>query len=132
MHFDAFDRYHEKESFLHKLDPRVKIPVTVLFIVSNALLPDGAWLAFILAWLFVLVVNLIAILAIDFTLKRSVIAFPFALIAITVLFSVPGKSVATFQLLMWEVIIADTGFLRFISILMRSWISVQIAILLVV
>src|SRR5690606_15220474 len=125
------DRYHEKESFLHKLDPRVKILVTVLFIVSNALLPDGAWLAFILAWLFVLVANLISNLGIGFTLKRSIIAFPFALIAITVLFSIPGKSLATFQLLMWEFTITDAGLLRFISILIRSWISVQFAILLV-
>ena len=57
MHFDAFDRYHEKESFLHRLDPRVKTLVTVIFIVSNALLPDGAWLAFGFAWLFLVLVT---------------------------------------------------------------------------
>ena len=44
MHFDAFDRYHEAESFLHRLDPRVKVVATVAFILSNALLPDGAWI----------------------------------------------------------------------------------------
>ena len=58
MHFDAFDRYHEKESPLHRLDPRVKTIVTIIFIVSNALLPDGAWLAFAAAWLFLLGMNL--------------------------------------------------------------------------
>ena len=46
MHADAFDRFHEADSRLHHLDPRVKVVVTVLFILSNALLPDGAWAAF--------------------------------------------------------------------------------------
>jgi cobalt/nickel transport system permease protein len=131
MHFDAFDRYHEKESFLHKLDPRVKVLVTVIFIVSNALLPDGAWLAFILAWVFLLVINLMSKLGLGFTLKRSIIALPFALIAITVLFSIPGEPLTTFNFLSWQLTITDAGFLRFISILIRSWLSVQMAILLV-
>ena len=91
MHFDAFDRYHETESFLHRLDPRVKVVVTVVFILSNALLPDGAWSAFGLSWLFLLLANLLSRLGIGFTFKRSFVALPFALVAITVLFSIPGK-----------------------------------------
>lgn len=131
MHFDAFDRYHEKESFLHRLDPRVKTLVTVIFIVSNALLPDGAWLAFICAWLFLLACNLISKLGFGYTLKRSIIALPFALIAVTVLFSIPGEPFFSFRFLMWDLTITDAGFLRFVSILIRSWLSVQMAILLV-
>ena len=131
MHFDAFDRYHEKESFVHHLDPRVKVVVTIVFIVSNALLPDGAWFAFILALLFLLAANVFSKLGIGYTLKRSIIALPFALIAITVLFSIPGKALFTFQLFTWNLTITDMGFLRFVSILIRSWLSVQMAILLV-
>lgn len=131
MHFDAFDRYHEKESFLHKLDPRVKVLVTIIFIVSNALLPDGAWIAFLFAWLFVITANFLSKLGLGYTLKRSIIALPFALIAITVLFSIPGKPLTTFNFLMWELSITDAGLLRFVSILIRSWLSIQLAILLV-
>ena len=86
MHFDAFDRYHDHDSFIHRLDPRVKVVVTVVFIVSNALLPDGAWFAFGFAWLFLLLCNLLSKLGYAYTLKRSIIALPFAFIAITVLF----------------------------------------------
>ena len=50
MHSDAFDRYHHGHSPLHRLDPRIKVVVTIAFILSNALLPDGAWIAFGLAW----------------------------------------------------------------------------------
>ena len=74
MHFDAFDRYHETDSFLHRLDPRVKVVVTVVFILSNALLPDGAWIAFGFSWLFLLLANLLSRLGIGFTFKRSLVA----------------------------------------------------------
>jgi cobalt/nickel transport system permease protein len=131
MHFDAFDRYHEKESFLHHLDPRVKVVVAILFIVSNALLPDGVWIAFVFAWVFVLAANAASKLGLGYTLKRSLLALPFALIAITVLFTMPGKPVFEFKFLMWNMIVTDAGLLRFVSILIRSWLSVQMAILLV-
>jgi len=131
MHFDAFDRYQESESFLHRLDPRVKVALTVAFILSNALLPDGAWIAFGFSWLFLLLANVFSNLGIGFTFKRSLVALPFALIAITVLFSMPGKPLTSFHFLMWDFTITDVGMLRFISILIRSWLSVQMAILLV-
>src|SRR5215208_2434530 len=131
MHFDAFDRYHESESFLHRLDPRVKVVVTVAFILSNALLPDGAWIAFGLSWLFLLLANYLSNLGIGFTFKRSLVALPFALIAVTLLFSMPGKPLTSFHFLFWDLTITDVGLLRFVSILIRSWLSVQMAILLV-
>lgn len=131
MHSDAFDRYHHTESFVHRLDPRVKVVVTIAFILSNALLPDGAWMAFGLSWLFLLVANVLSNLGITFTLKRSFVALPFALVAITVLFSIPGNPLSTFHFLFWDLTITDAGLLRFESILIRSWLSVQMAILLV-
>jgi cobalt/nickel transport system permease protein len=131
MNFDAFDRYHETDSFIHRLDPRVKVVVTFAFILSNALLPDGAWIAFGLAWLVLLSANISSRLGITFTLKRSFVALPFALVAITVLFSVTGEPLASFRFLIWDLTITDVGLLRFISILIRSWLSVQMAILLV-
>ena len=131
MHFDAFDRYHETESFIHHLDPRVKVVVTIAFILSNALLPDGAWAAFTVSWLFLLFVNALSSLGITFTFKRSFVALPFALVAITVLFSIPGKTLSAFHFLFWDLIITDMGLLRFASIIVRSWLSVQMAIMLV-
>ena len=131
MHSDAFDRYHHGHSLIHNLDPRIKVVVTVAFIVSNALLPDGAWVAFVLAWFLVLLANAFSGLGIGFTFRRSFIALPFALAAITVLFSIPGEPLFTFRLLMSNLTITDAGLLRFVSIVIRSWLSVQMAILLV-
>ena len=131
MHSDAFDRYHETESFIHRLDPRVKVSVTLAFILSNALLPDGAWMAFSFSWLFLLFANAISKIGLGFTFKRSFVALPFALIAITVLVSVPGEPLTSFRFLTWDLTITDAGLLRFVSIVIRSWLSVQMAILLV-
>ena len=131
MHFDAFDRYHEKESFIHRLDPRVKVVVTIVFIVSNALLPDGAWMAFVFAWMFLIAANLLSLLGVAYTFKRSLVALPFALIAVTVLFSVHGRELFSFHILSSKFIVTDMGLLRFVSIIIRSWLSVQMAILLV-
>lgn len=131
MHSDAFDRYHHAHSPIHNLDPRVKVLVTIAFILSNALLPDGAWMAFLLAWVFVLIANVFSGLGVGFTFRRSFIALPFALAAVTVLFSIPGEPVSSFRFLMWDFTVTDAGFLRFISIVIRSWLSVQMAILLV-
>jgi cobalt/nickel transport system permease protein len=131
MHSDAFDRYHHGHSLIHDLDPRIKVLVTVAYIVSNALLPDGAWIAFLFAFAFLLLANALSGLGLGFTFRRSFIVLPFALIAITVLFSIPGSPVFQFKLWMWNFVITDAGLLRFVSIVIRSWLSVQMAILLV-
>jgi cobalt/nickel transport system permease protein len=131
MHSDLFDRYHAAESPLHRLDPRVKVLVTVGFILSIVLLPDGAWIAFLIAWGFILIASLLSRLGLDFTFRRSFIALPFALVAVTAIFNVPGDPVRTWQIGSLELTATVEGLVRFASIVIRSWLSVQAAILLV-
>jgi cobalt/nickel transport system permease protein len=131
MHADAFDRFHEAESRLHRLDPRVKVVVTVLFILSNALLPDGAWSAYGLSWITLLWAAHLSSLGVDFTFRRSFIALPFALAAVSAIFSPLGKPLAEWTLGPFTLIPTDYGLIKFGSILLRSWLSVQAAILLV-
>ena len=131
MHADAFDRFHEAESRLHRLDPRVKVVVTVLFILSNALLPDGAWAAFGLSWIVLLWANHLSNLGVDFSFRRSFIALPFALAAISAIFSPLGTPLANWSFGPLTLIPTDYGLIKFGSILLRSWLSVQAAILLV-
>lgn len=131
MHFHVFDHYQEQSSIIHRLNPRVKVLAAVGFILSNALLPDGAWAAFLLSWLFLLGVNRLSNLGLAYSIRRSAIVLPFVLIAITVLFSVPGNPLLSLSVFMREVTITDMGLLRFVSILIRSWLSIQMAIVLV-
>lgn len=131
MHAHAFDQFHFQESLIHRLDPRVKILITVGFILSNAIMPDGSWLAFALAWLVLLFANELSGLGIWFTLKRSFVALPFALVAVSAIFSPLGEPLAEWNLGFITLTPTDFGVIRFFSILIRSWLSVQMAILLV-
>ncbi len=131
LHADLFDRYQARDSRIHRLDPRVKVLVTVLYTLSNALLPDGAWLAFGAAWLVVLTANDLSGLGLGYTLRRSFLALPFALAAVSALFSPLGEPLTSGRFLWLNLTITDFGVVRFISILIRAWLSVQMAILLV-
>jgi cobalt/nickel transport system permease protein len=131
MHVDLIDQYHHLESRVHELDPRVKVLIAVAFILSNAILPDGSWLAFALAWFALLLANELSDLGLGFTLKRSLIALPFALVAVSAIFSPNGEPLAVWDLGFAKLVPTDAGLIRFISIMLRSWLSVQMAILLV-
>lgn len=131
MLHSALDRYRDRTSPIHDLDPRVKVVVTLLAIFSVLSLPDGAWGTYFLTWCAVLAVALVAQLGIGFVLSRSLVALPFALVAITLVFTLPGRTLFTLHLGVWEISASDVGLVRFISILTRSWLSVQMAVLLV-
>ncbi len=126
----SFDRYQAENSVVHRLDPRVKVLATVAFIVSNAALPDGAWIAFGLAWIALIGTGLLAHIGYAYTVKRSFVALPFALAAVSAIFALPGAPVGTLHIGTWELVATDAGVLRFVSVVVRSWLSVQAAILL--
>lgn len=125
-----FDFYQAGQSPIHRLDPRVKLLSTIGLIVSNVLLPDGAWLYFFLSFLLITGLTLMARIDFRFVLKRSLLAIPFALAAFTIMFTLSGEPLVEFSLGSWNLVITDAGLIRFLSILIRSWISLQAAILL--
>ena len=55
------------------------------------MLPDGSWAAFALAWLMLLMANDLSRLGLGFTFKRSFVALPFALVAVSAIFSPIGN-----------------------------------------
>jgi cobalt/nickel transport system permease protein len=131
IHVNLFDRYQQGSSPVHRLDPRVKVVVAFLFILSTVLLPDGAWFAYLLSFGVLLAISLASKLGAGFALRRSFIVLPFVLVAVTLVFTLPGEPVFSWTIWRWQLTATDTGLLRFTSILLRSWISIQMAILLV-
>ncbi len=130
MHANVIDRFVAGDSLIHRLDPRVKVVATVLFILSNVLLPDGAWLGFALAFGLILLITRLAGLPLGYAARRSFVALPFALVGVTTLFSIPGDPLTSFQIGQWTLTITDAGLLRFSSIVIRTLLSVMMAILL--
>ena len=130
MHIHALDSYHHRASLIHDLDGRVKLALAVLFIVSTALTPDGAWLAYALLAALALSLAVTSRLGVGFVQRRAAVALPFALAAVTVVFFTPGRSLLAVRVLGWQLALTDAGLVRFVSILLKSWLSIQVAVVL--
>ncbi len=128
MKSTTLNLYQAKNSPVHSLEPRVKVILTLLVILSNVLLPDGAWLALILTWAGLLGIAALSRISIRFLMTRAVIVLPFALAAVTTTFSTPGETLVVLPYP--RAAVTDQGLIRFTSIMFRSWLSVQTAILL--
>ncbi|MGD8813578.1 MAG: cobalt ECF transporter T component CbiQ [Anaerolineales bacterium] len=127
MYIDLVDPYQERNSALHRLDPRVKAVVTLVYVLAVGLTPQGAWVPFAAFLAFVLVASYFAKLGWSFTLRRSFVALPFMLAALAIPFVTPGPPMIELPVLGWTV--TETGLVRFLSILLRAWLAVQTAIL---
>lgn len=127
MHVHFLDPYQDGSSPLHRLDARVKLLLTVAFILVTALTPIGAWPVYILLFALVIAAQLLAELGLGYVLKRSALALPFVLSAAPLLFSVAGDALLTLPGLGW--VLSVQGLERFLSLSIKSWISVQAAIL---
>ena len=130
MHVHFLDPYHHRGSPVHHLDPRVKLLLSLAFILTCALTPPGAWPVYILLLAMVLSVEILSDLGISYVQKRSLLALPFILAAFPVVFTISGEPLASFSIASWTLTVTQPGVERFISIALKSWISVQAAVVL--
>lgn len=127
MHIHFLDPYKDGNSPVHQLDPRVKLVLVLAFILTTALTPTGVWPVYILLLTLALSAELLSELGIGFFLKRALLAVPFVLAALPVLVTLEGPALVQ---LPFGLILTSSGLDRFISVALKSWISVQMAILL--
>ncbi len=130
MHFDVLDQYRAAESPVHRLDARVKLFCALAFILAAALTPDGAWLAFAALAALWLATVLLSDVPATLLLRRGLVALPFALAAVTVLFTLPGQPLLVIPMGQRRLTISDAGLIRFLTIMLKSWLSVLMALLL--
>ena len=128
-HHDMAVSGRNEPSGIAELDPRSKILLACGFILTLSLLPSGEFVLYAILLIALYAVSFLSDVSPAHLLKRSIIAIPFALAAITLLITVPGTTLVTFPFLGLE--ISAEGTVRFFSVVMKSWISVQAAILLV-
>jgi cobalt/nickel transport system permease protein len=130
MHVHFLDPYRPRDSLIHRLDPRIKLVLAVAFILTNALVPAGAWPIYILLLALILCIEVVSELGMVFVLKRSSLALPFVLAAIPLILTIPGKPIFSFSAGPWMIHGSYPGLVRFTSIAIKSWLSVQAAIVL--
>lgn len=130
MHVHFLDAYRPRPSPIHALDPRVKLVLALAFILAVAFTPIAAWPAYLLLAALGFSVVILSELGVGFVLKRSALALPFVLAAVPVLVTAKGTPLWSIPLAGWTMTISDAGAQRFLSILLKSWLSVQMAVVL--
>lgn len=99
-------------------------------ILAIALLPFGAYAALVLAWAGIVLASLWARVGALRTARGGLIAAPFALAALPLIFTRPEDPLGTITLGPLVLTISGEGLRMFSTILLKSWLSVQVALLL--
>jgi len=126
--FAIGERYHEGSGLLYRADSRVKILIAVLFAFGATATPEGHWRAYAgfgaIALLAVVVSRVPPLLV----LARSLFVLPFIAAAIPLIFTRPGETIFSVPLLGWTA--STEGAVAVGSIMLKSWLSVLVAIVL--
>jgi cobalt/nickel transport system permease protein len=130
MHVHWLDQYRHAVSPVHRLDARVKLLLTLAYVLVASLIPVGAWPAYGLLFALALGATLVSGLGVLRVQRRSLVALPFALAAVTVVFTADGPVAFTLPLGPWRLEATEPGLVKFVSITLKSWLSVQVAVLL--
>lgn len=132
MQHTVLDRYEHHDSLIHELEPRLKLVAVLAYILAATTLPPNAWLGYVgLALLAAWAITATRI-PLGTVLKRSAIALPFAgVVALSVPFTRGGEPLWSGSLLGLHLSITDEGLWLFAGVLIKSWLSVLMAGLLV-
>ena len=129
MHVHFLDPYRPRTSPVHALDGRVKFILTVAFILTASLAPVAAWPVYILLFALILSVEILSGLGIGYVLKRALLALPFVLAAFPLIFTNGRTMLFSFSIGSWILTAHAEGLARFVSLALKSWLSVQAAII---
>ena len=122
------DRHVAGDSFVHGLDPRAKLLATLVFIFSVLFIPQARWELFGAYACLLALTTVTSSLSPKLVIGRALLALPFVMAAIPVLFNRPGERLFEVPLFGWTA--TDEGLEALSSILLRSWLSVTAATIL--
>ncbi|MBN1354115.1 MAG: cobalt ECF transporter T component CbiQ [Candidatus Omnitrophica bacterium] len=124
MHHPYIDKYSRLDSFMHRIDPRVKIISAAFIIVSVLFTKVSSPVPFILYG--ILLSAFIALSKIPplFILKRSLVVVPFAIfVAFFIPFFKKGEVVWAFSLGWFHIAVTREGVITFSGIFAKSFLS---------
>ncbi len=131
MKHSFLDQYSDRDSIIHRLDPRTKLITTLFFILAVVLTPPARWPAF--ALYFILVVTLILLSRVPplYILKRSLVIMPFVvMIAIFIPFFKEGEVAGSYNIWLWQISVTYSGLQVLVNIVIKAWLSILSLILL--
>lgn len=122
------ERHIERDSLLHRMDARVKLPAALLYILAITLTDPGYWATLVLLALPLVLLVATSRLPIGLVLLRSALGFPFVLAAVPLMFTKPGDELFTLPLLGWDASVE--GVEAVATIFVKSWLAVLVGVLL--
>jgi cobalt/nickel transport system permease protein len=126
------ERYRQGTSLVHRLDSRLKLLATLVFVLTVTIVPAGAWHAFALLGALALAAIVCSRIPLLDALRRSSIVLPFTgMVALSLLFTRAGETLWVHSLFGWTLTITDQGLWSFVTLLTKAWLSVLVSGLLV-
>ena len=118
------------KGFLSDVNAKVKIVLAFAFILSLSLMPNGSWPAYVLAYS--LLLSIVVVYKLDYRqlFKKTAVSVFFSLAALPLVFTgaPPKQDLLTFNTI--TISISSPGTVRFISIVIKAWLSFQAAVIL--
>ncbi|NPV87626.1 MAG: cobalt ECF transporter T component CbiQ [Anaerolineae bacterium] len=111
-------------------DARVKLILTLAMIFALGFTPHGSWPAYVLFFSLVISAAVYFQLRVMMVLRRALVALPFILAALPLIFAGPPPIQQLPLAGGWSLPFSPAGAERFVSIALKSYISVQAAIIL--
>jgi cobalt/nickel transport system permease protein len=122
------ERYYDGDGLLYRADPRVKILIAVLFAFAVTTVPEGHWVAYAGFGAMAAFAIVLSKLPPLLVLRRALVALPFVAAAIPLIFTREGETVFTVPLTGWTA--SAEGLTAVASIILKSWLSVLLAVVL--
>ena len=125
MRHSFIDAHSAINSYIHQIDPRVKIICFFALVIAIVLLPPKAFVSYALFFALILGLIVLSKIPIGFIVKRLLIIIPFVLmIALFVPFIKKGEVVGVYSLKSFELTISYGGLMIFWNVLIKSSLSV--------
>ena len=109
----------------------MKFICTFAFILALSLLPTGSFIAIAVAWVAVMAVAAVSRIGPWRVIRGSFIALPFVLASVPLIFSREGEEIFSVDLGLFTLTATWAGLFAVLTIVSKSWVSVQAATLLI-
>lgn len=132
MEHSYLDEYSSLNSFIHRLEPRIKIIVFFAFVFFTVLAPPGAFFVLKAYAAIIAVFMLFSRIPLLVFLKRSSAALPFILgMSLFILFMKPGRPLWGYSLGTLRLSITYEGLAIFFSLVVKAYLCIFCMLLLI-
>lgn len=132
MRHSYIDEYSQINSFIHRLDPRIKIIAFIAFIIFIIFTRPDSFMVFALYSALIAILILLSKIPVKFILKRSLVIIPFVLmISIFIPFIKEGEVAGGYSFGVLKLTITYSGLMIFWNVLIKAYLSALCMILLV-